>query len=76
MLDQIPLVRGIVSLSNDGGPFVLLIYAAGVLMWALVIERYWYFTFVLPKQAANLQAEWHGAGRTVLPGAPGRSARR
>ena len=32
MLDQVPLVQGIVSLSNDGGPFVLLIYAAGVLM--------------------------------------------
>jgi biopolymer transport protein ExbB len=58
MLDQVPLVRGIVSLSTDGGPFVLLIYAAGVLMWALIIERYWYFTFVLPKQASNLQAEW------------------
>jgi biopolymer transport protein ExbB len=58
VLDQIPLIRGIVSLSNDGGPFVLLIYAAGVLMWALVIERYWYFSFLLPKQAANLQAEW------------------
>jgi biopolymer transport protein ExbB len=58
MLDQVPLVQGIVSLSNDGGPFVLLIYAAGVLMWALIIERYWYFSFVLPKKAASLQAEW------------------
>ena len=58
MLDQLPLVRGIVSLSNDGGPFVLLIFSAGVLMWALIIERYWYFARVLPKQAAQLQAQW------------------
>lgn len=58
MLDQLPLVRGIVSLSNDGGPFVIWIFASGVLMWALIIERYWYFSRILPKQAAALQAEW------------------
>jgi biopolymer transport protein ExbB len=27
-------------------------------MWALIIERYWYFSMVLPKQAAQLQAQW------------------
>ncbi len=58
MLDQIPLIRGIVSLSNDGGPFVLSIFAAGVLLWSLILERYWYFARVLPKQAAALKAEW------------------
>ena len=58
MLEQLPLVRGIVTLSNDGGPFVIWIFAAGVLMWALIIERYWYFSMVLPKQSAALQAEW------------------
>lgn len=58
MLEQLPLVRGIISLSADGGPFVIWIYASGVLMWALIIERYWYFTMVLPKQAAQLQQEW------------------
>jgi biopolymer transport protein ExbB len=58
VLEQLPLVRGIISLSADGGPFVIWIYASGVLMWALIIERYWYFTMVLPKQAAQLQQEW------------------
>jgi biopolymer transport protein ExbB len=58
VLDQIPLVRGIVSLSNDGGPFVIWIFASGVLMWALIIERYWYFAMVLPKQAKALQSQW------------------
>jgi len=47
-----------VSLSNDGGPFVVWIFASGVLMWALIVERYWYFARILPKQAAQLQAEW------------------
>jgi biopolymer transport protein ExbB len=58
VLEQIPLIRGIVSLSNDGGPFVFWIFASGVLLWSLVLERYWYFSRILPKQAAALQAEW------------------
>ncbi len=58
MLDQIPVVRGIVSLANDGGPFVLCIFAAGILLWGLILERYWYFSRVLPKQAAAMRAEW------------------
>lgn len=58
MLDQIPLIRGIVTLSNDGGPFIIWIFASGVLMWSLIIERYWYFMRVLPKQAAQLQSQW------------------
>jgi biopolymer transport protein ExbB len=47
-----------VSLSNDGGPFVVWIFASGVLLWALVLERYWYFSRILPKQAAALQSQW------------------
>ena len=58
MFDQLPLIRGVVTLSNDGGPWVVWIFASGVLMWALIIERYWYFSMVLPKQAAQLQAQW------------------
>lgn len=58
MLDQLPIVRGIISLSNDGGPWVVWIFASGVLMWALIVERYWYFTMHLPRQAAALQAQW------------------
>lgn len=58
MLDQIPLFQGIIDLSNDGGPFVIWIFASGVLMWALIFERYWYFSRILPKQASALQAEW------------------
>ena len=58
MLDQIPVVRGIVSLASDGGPFVVWIFAAGILLWGMIIERYWYFTRVLPKQAAAMRAQW------------------
>ena len=58
MLEQIPIVRGVVTLSNDGGPWVVWIFASGVLLWALIVERYWYFAMVLPKLAARLQTEW------------------
>jgi biopolymer transport protein ExbB len=58
VLDQLPLVRGVVALSNDGGPFVFWIFAGGVLMWAMILERYWYFARILPKQVAAIQAEW------------------
>ena len=58
MLEQIPVIRGVVTLSNDGGPWVIWIFASGVLMWALIVERFWYFTMVLPKLSAQLQAEW------------------
>ena len=58
MLEQLPFIRGVIELSNDGGPWVVWIFASGVLLWALVIERYWYFAMVLPKQAAELQSRW------------------
>ena len=58
MLDQLPLVRGIISLWNDGGPWVFWIFSAGVLMWALILERYWYFWKILPRQIVAVQAEW------------------
>ena len=52
MLEQLPIIQGVVTLANDGGPWVPWIFGSGVLMWALIIERFWYFTMVLPKQAA------------------------
>ena len=58
MLDQIPLVQGVIALWTDGGPWVLWIFASGVLMWTLILERWWYFTRVLPRESAALQAEW------------------
>lgn len=59
MLDQIPLLHnGLVELADRGGPIVLWIFASGVLMWSLVVERFWYFWRVLPLQKAGVLAEW------------------
>lgn len=52
-----PLIA-IGDLVADGGPFVVAIFACGVLMWTLVAERYWYFARVLPKQADEMYAIW------------------
>ena len=41
-----------------GGPFVVWIFICGLLMWTLVIERYWYFSRILPREAEQLLATW------------------
>jgi len=58
VVENIPLLNGIAHLRADGGPFVGWIFASGVLLWGLVIERIWYFWRVLPAQSAALQAAW------------------
>ena len=58
MFDQVPLIQGIAQLSRDGGPFVFWIFSAGVLLWTLILERYWYFARVLPKEIAAVQSDW------------------
>jgi biopolymer transport protein ExbB len=59
VFESIPLVKGVVELVDDGGPFVAMIFGAGVLMWAIIAERYWYFRRVLPEQAKELQEKWN-----------------
>ena len=58
MLEQLPVVRDIADLMSLGGIFVFFIFMSGVLMWALIIERLWYFKMILPKQAAKVEAAW------------------
>jgi biopolymer transport protein ExbB len=47
------------SLVDEGGPFVIGIFLCGLIMWAIVIERYWYFVRVLPAQAKATIDAWH-----------------
>jgi biopolymer transport protein ExbB len=41
-----------------GGPIVSWIFAACVVMWTIVVERYWYFTKLLPRQTAEMLTQW------------------
>lgn len=47
------------SMRELGGPVVGWIFGACVLMWAIVIERMWYFRSSLPREAALMLQEWN-----------------
>jgi biopolymer transport protein ExbB len=51
-------VVAVTDLVSEGGPFVEWIFLCGVLMWTLVLERYWFFNRVLPPLAEKMLAEW------------------
>ena len=46
------------SMQELGGPVVDWIFATCVVMWCIVIERFWYFNRILPGQTASSLAEW------------------
>lgn len=41
-----------------GGPVVVWIFVACLVMWTLVLERCWFFAGVLPRQTERLLREW------------------
>ena len=51
-------LEAVSSLVDEGGPFVGCIFACGLIMWTLVIERIWYFSLILPRQTKDAMAEW------------------
>jgi biopolymer transport protein ExbB len=55
-------VTAVGDLVVGGGPWVIWIFASGVVMWTLVLERYWYFSRILPGQANAMLAVWEARG--------------
>jgi biopolymer transport protein ExbB len=51
-------IAAVQSLVDEGGPFVFCIFMAGVIMWGIVFERYWYFSRVLPHDAKAAIDAW------------------
>ena len=51
-------VLAVRELVLGGGPFVLWIFLCGVLLWTLIIERFWYFARVLPGDAKRMLESW------------------
>jgi biopolymer transport protein ExbB len=47
------------NLVDGGGPFVFLIFLNGVVMWTLIIERFWYFKRLLPQETNDAIAKWN-----------------
>ena len=58
MFESFNLYAAVTGLIDEGGPYVVWIFLSGVLMWALILERYWYFQWRLPREAAELIAGW------------------
>src|SRR5512134_1613320 len=48
-----------------GGPVVDWIFISCILMWVIVIERYWYFARILPQQIVSSVQEWKGRADRV-----------
>lgn len=53
------------DLLQQAGPVVWAILAASVLMWTLILERYWFLLVVWPRRHGELVADWL-AGRSGL----------
>lgn len=53
-------VAVLADMMDEGGPFVFWIFLCGFVMWTLVVERFWYFTRILPAQARETIAAWNG----------------
>jgi biopolymer transport protein ExbB len=55
-------VSAFFDLIDGGGPFVAWIILCGVVMWTLVVERIWYFSRLLPRDAKETLDRWNARG--------------
>ena len=51
-------ITAVLELIDGGGTFVIWIFLCGVLLWALVLERIWYFWRMLPGEAKAALEAW------------------
>ncbi len=50
--------RIVADMIELGGFWVIFIFLSGLLLWTLVLERYWYFSRILPRQAQQYLSAW------------------
>jgi biopolymer transport protein ExbB len=51
-------LSGVRALINEGGWIVYALMVASLIMWATIIDRWWYFSRVLPHEAESALAAW------------------
>jgi biopolymer transport protein ExbB len=56
---------------DQGGPITWAILAASILMWTLILERYWFYLLRLPTERRLLQGRW----QEMHPDSPKRKKR-
>jgi biopolymer transport protein ExbB len=54
--------RALHTMRQLGGPIVDWIFATCVVMWCIVIERFWYFNRILPRLTAESLQVWRARG--------------
>ena len=55
MFDQIEIMR---EFFGNGGPVLIGIFILSILLWILIIERYWYLFRVYPKTLKEITDQW------------------
>ena len=50
--------RIVADMIELGGVWVIWIFISGLLLWTLTIERYWFFSRVLPREAEQYLSQW------------------
>lgn len=55
MFDQIEILR---EFFGDGGPVLFGVFLLSMLLWILIIERYWYFFRVYPETLKAAADQW------------------
>lgn len=58
LIPLLAVAASVRDLSEQGGPFVILIFGCGVLLWALFLERLAYLQRVLPREIQSALAVW------------------
>lgn len=50
--------EGMAQMRDAGGPVLTWIFLAALVMWTLIVERYWFFSVSLPRRLRALEREW------------------
>jgi biopolymer transport protein ExbB len=59
LLRQLTPWVAVKDLASAGGPVVVWIMIACLVMWAMIVERYFYFKKTLPREAQDMLQRWH-----------------
>lgn len=49
----------VVDFFESGGPVFSVVLLISILLWILILERYWYFIFIFPAKLKLIVNQWH-----------------
>ena len=49
----------IIEFFERGGPIFLVVLIVSIILWILILERYWYILFVFPNDLEKVMEQWH-----------------